>query len=102
MKKLIIIAAIVLGTINAGAQTTKVSNDTTVIRSVVRFDKETFVGDKGTHKESYQVLVNREWYPTTKTSYERYFTIKKYGGVPCVVFITPKNKSNATPRVAVL
>lgn len=93
-----LIAAIVLGAINAGAQTTKVSADTTVIRTTVRFDKETFEGSKGTHKETYQVLVDGKWYPTTKTSYERYFLIKRFGMQPCVVYI----KKGKSVRVVVL
>lgn len=93
-----IIAAIVLGAINASAEPTKVAKDTTVIKSVVKFDKETFEGSKGTHKETYQVLVDGKWYYTTKSSYERYYLIKKYGGTPVVVFI----KSGNSVRVAVL
>ena len=98
MKKLLLIAAIVLGAINAGAEPTKVAADTTVVKTSVRFDKETFVGDKGNFKETYQVLVNGKWYPTNKSSYERYFLIKRYGGQPCVVFI----KKDKNVRVIVL
>lgn len=93
-----LIAAIVLGTINAGAEPTKVAADTTIVKTAVRFDKETFEGSKGTHKETYQVLVDGKWYSTTKASYERYYLIKRFGGQPCVVKIT-KGKS---VRVVVL
>ena len=92
MKKLVI-AAVILGMINAGVKPTKVVNDTTVIKSNVRFDKETFVGNKGSYKETYQVLVDGKWYSTTKTSYERYFLIKKYNGIPTVVFVKSKNNT---------
>ena len=98
MKKLMLIAAIVLGAINAGAQPTKVAADTTIVKTSVKFDKETFEGSKGTYKETYQVLIEGKWYPTNKVSYERYFLIKRYGGQPCVVFI---KKGNST-RVVVL
>jgi hypothetical protein len=98
MKKLMLIAAIVLGAINAGAQTTKVSADTTIVKSVVRFDKETFEGSKGTHKETYQVLVDGKWYSTTKTAYDRYFTIKRFGGQPCVAYV----KKGKNVRIIVL
>lgn len=95
---MMLIAVIALGAITAGAQPTKVAADTTIVRTVVKFDKETFEGSKGTHKETYQVLVDGKWYSTTKASYERYYLIKRFGGQPCVVKIT-KGKSS---RVVVL
>jgi len=90
---MMIIAAIVLGAINASAEPTKVAQkDTVVISSTVKFDKETFVSDKGNYKESYQVQVDGKWYYTTKTSYERYYTILRYGGTPTVAFVKENDK----------
>ena len=97
MKKLLIIAVMVLGTIAASGQN-KVQKDTVVVKTAVKFDKETFEGSKGSFKETYQVFMDGKWYSTTKTSYERYFTIKRYGGTPTVVAV----KSGKTTKIAVL
>lgn len=99
MKKFIIVAILLVASMTAGAQTTKVSEkaDTVVVKAMVKFDKETFESKTGKAQTNYLVLVNGVWYKTTKTSYERYFTIKRNGGTPCVVFI--KKGKNTTVAV---
>lgn len=100
MKKFIIGAILLVASMTAGAQTTKVSEkaDTTTVKSVnVKFDKETFESKTGKAQVTYIVLIDGKWYKTTKTSYERYFTIKRNGGTPCIVFI--KKGKNTTVSV---
>lgn len=105
MKKMIIGAMMLVASVIAGAQNTKVSEkDTVMIKySSIRFDKETYESKTGKFKTDYLVLIDGTWYETNKTSYERYLKIKKFGGIPCVCFVKPKeSKVKVTPKVIVL
>ena len=105
MKKMFIGAMMLVASVIAGAQNTKVSEkDTTVVKySSIKFDKETYESKTGKFKTDYLVLIDGTWYETNKSSYERYYLIKRYGGIPCVVFVKPKeSKVKVTPKVIVL
>lgn len=104
MKRIVTIAAIVLGMV-AAAQVCKAENDTTLVKSSnIRWDVETTTSSK-TGKTTTDVIVQVDgtWYRSNKTSYTRYHTIKKYGGQPCVVNV--RNRSSKTDdkgRIVVL
>ena len=106
MKKIIIVALMLLGGVYAaGAQTTKTSEkDTILVKAAnVKFSKETYETSKGKSKTDYLVLINGEWYSTNKTSYEKYMTICRLGGTPNLYFVKPKeSKVKVTPKVIVL
>jgi len=89
--------AIALATLSVYAQ-----NDTTRVESRnVKFEKVAWTNDKTNEvKQEYYVTIDGKTYKTTKTSAERFATIVKFGGTPCVVKIT--NKSNTDGRIAVL
>lgn len=105
MKKMIIGAMMLVASVIAGAQNTKVSEkDTVMVKySSIKFDKETYESKTGKFKTDYLVLIDGTWYETTKTAYERYYKIKRFGGTPCVCFVKPKeSKVKVTPKVIVL
>lgn len=105
MKKMFIGAMMLVASVIAGAQNTKVSEkDTVMVKySSIKFDKETYESKTGKFKTDYLVLIDGTWYETNKTSYERYLKIKRFGGTPCVCFVKPKeSKVKVTPRVIVL
>ena len=86
------------------AQAQKSQNDTILVKSLnIKFDKETYESKTGKSKTDYLALIDGEWYYTNKTSYEKYFKIRKFGGTPNVFFVKPKeSKVKSTPKVIVL
>ena len=65
-------------------------NDTTIVNSDVRFDKEVYTSKSGDTKEYYYAYLNDVCYTTNKTSYERNKTYNRFGIKPTYAIITSK------------
>lgn len=105
MKKIIIVLTMLIISIAASGQTTKVSQkDTILVTSTnIKLSKETYEVKDGEFRVSYFALIDGEWYYTTKSSYTKYMTIKRLGGTPNVYFVKPREtKVKTTPKVIVL
>lgn len=74
--------------------------DTVAIKAPIRFDTETIVTKSGKSTEKFYAIYNGETYDSNKTSMNRYYTIRKFGGQPCAVLIT--NKKSKTKKIIVL
>jgi len=100
-----VLCAIIAFTCVWAAQAQKSQNDTVLVRSNnIKFDVETFESESGKFHTDYLALIDGVWYHTNKTSYEKYFKIKKFGGNPNVFFVKPKSegKVKSNPKVIVL
>lgn len=99
MKSKYIIAALVA--ISASVASAKAQNDTTLVRSSnIRFETETFTSDKGNTSIKYWAIVEGNRYESNKTSAERYATIKRFGGQPCVCKV--RNPKSRKERIVTL
>ena len=103
MKKLAICAIIAFSCVWV-AQAQAGQNDTIlVVSNNVRIEKETFESTTGKFHVNYLALIDGEWYYTNKSSYDRYYKCKKFGGKPNLFFVKPKeSKVKTVPRVIVL
>ena len=69
------------------AYTCKAQSDTLIVSKPITFDSEVIVSKSGKTYEKYYAIYENEYYDSTKVSCERYYTISRFGGKPCVALI---------------
>ena len=87
---LMALTAMSVGAVSAFGQ-----NDTTLVKSPIKWEQTTEQSKSGEDKLTYYAVIDGERFVSNKSSVERYRKISRYGGTPCVVRITNR-KSKAT------
>ena len=67
--------------------------DTILVIDPISWESQTIPLKNGKSKKCYYAFYKGHWYNSNKTSVERYNLIKRFGGVPTVVAIIDKKKS---------
>lgn len=83
MKKIILLISLLFCFLSVKAQ-----SDTTIVKQPIRFETEQIVSKTGKEYTKYYVLLNGTYYESNKSSMERYYTILRFKGQPCVAVIT--------------
>lgn len=92
MKKAFITLFAVVATATGLYAQDKAKNDTMVVKATsIKWETEVLVSQKtGKSRTDYYATIDGVTYPTNKTSMQRYATIKRFGGEPCVALINKK------------